>query len=114
MDEKLKQLMEELGFAIDESIRESKSIVEAIAKIKMAGYDVFMVLEATIVFNKKPENQEKAQTDTGINNLTKSKQPLGLKFTKNDEEFLGEMKISLGDDAEKQDDKKSKKRKRNG
>ena len=52
---KLKALMKELGEAINESLSESEQISEVIAKIKAGGYDVFLVLEATIGFNKADE-----------------------------------------------------------
>ena len=55
MDDKLKQLMKELGEAINESLYESEPIAEVISKIKAGGYDVFLVLEATIGFNRRDD-----------------------------------------------------------
>ncbi len=60
MDNKLKALMKELGEAINESLSESEAIGEAIAKIKQHGYDVFLVLEATIGFSKIEEEAGEA------------------------------------------------------
>ena len=48
--------MQELGNAINDSLSESDRIAEAIGEIKRAGYDVFLVLEATIGFNRRDEN----------------------------------------------------------
>ena len=45
MEEKLKELMQELGNAINESLSDSDRIAAAIGEIKRAGYDVFLVLE---------------------------------------------------------------------
>ena len=56
MEEKLKELMQELGNAINESLSDSDRIAAAIGEIKRAGYDVFLVLEATIGFNKRDES----------------------------------------------------------
>jgi len=50
--------MQELGNAINDSLSESDRIAEAIGEIKRAGYDVFLVLEATIGFNRRDENAE--------------------------------------------------------
>ena len=50
VEEPLKHLMQELGNAINDSLSESDRIAEAIGEIKRAGYDVFLVLEATIGF----------------------------------------------------------------
>ena len=58
MDEPLKHLMQELGNAINDSLSESDRIAEAIGEIKSAGYDVFLVLEATIGFNRRDESAE--------------------------------------------------------
>src|SRR3989475_12691565 len=56
LEERLKHLMQELGNAINDSLSESDRIAEAIGEIKRAGYDVFLVLEATIGFNRRDEN----------------------------------------------------------
>src|ERR1700745_337408 len=53
LEELLKLLMQELGNAINETLSDSDRIAEAIGEIKRAGYDVFLVLEATIGFNKR-------------------------------------------------------------
>ena len=53
MDDKLKGMMQELGNAINESLSDSEGISGAICEIRDAGYDVFLVLEATIGFNKR-------------------------------------------------------------
>jgi len=50
--------MQELGNAINESLSDSDRIAAAIGEIKRAGYDVFLVLEATIGFNKRTEEDE--------------------------------------------------------
>jgi hypothetical protein len=49
--------MQELGNAINDSLSESDRIAEAIGEIKRAGYDVFLVLEATIGFNKREDGE---------------------------------------------------------
>ena len=53
MDPQLKQLMKELGEAINESLAESEQIAEVVARIKEGGYDIFLVLEATIGVSKQ-------------------------------------------------------------
>ena len=50
--------MKELGDAINESLSDSDRIAAAIGEIKRAGYDVFLVLEATIGFNKREDNED--------------------------------------------------------
>jgi hypothetical protein len=53
VEENLKGLMQDLGNAINESLSDSDGISGAIGEIRDAGYDVFLVLEATIGFNKR-------------------------------------------------------------
>jgi len=53
VDDHLKELMKDLGNAINESLSESESMAEVIAEIRQSGYDVYLVLEATIGLNKR-------------------------------------------------------------
>ena len=53
MDNRLKGLMKELGEAINSSLSDSDEIAEVISRIKAGGYDVFLVLEATIGLNQR-------------------------------------------------------------
>ncbi len=52
MTPQLTQLVKELGEAINKSLSHSDPIAEVVARIKEAGYEVFVVLEATIGVNK--------------------------------------------------------------
>lgn len=91
---KLKQLMKELGEAINESLSESEQISEVIARIKSGGYDVFLVLEATIGFNKITDDAEpKAVTAAG------ARREPEFKVNSQDMKFLKSLKISLDDAA---------------
>jgi uncharacterized protein (UPF0335 family) len=93
VDPKLKQLMKELGEAINESLSESEQISEVIAKIKAGGYDVFLVLEATIGFNKMDDVEDKTLTAAGAH-----KEP-EFKVNNQDMKFLKSLRISLDDAA---------------
>jgi hypothetical protein len=48
MDQNLKRLIEKLGAALSESVAESEQIAEAIANFRRDGYDVVLLLNATI------------------------------------------------------------------
>lgn len=52
MDQKLERLMKQLGEAINDSISDSEQIAQVISRIRSDGYDIFVVLEATVGFNK--------------------------------------------------------------
>ena len=49
--------MQELGNAINESLSNSDRIAAGIEAIRRAGYDVFLVLEATIAFSKRDDDE---------------------------------------------------------
>ncbi len=57
VDKRLKSMMRELGDAINNSLSDSEEIAEVIARIKAGGYDVFVVLEATIGFNQHDQSE---------------------------------------------------------
>ena len=58
MDERIKQLLQDLGTAINESISGSEHVNEHIQRIRDEGYDLYVVLDATIGLNKQGEEAE--------------------------------------------------------
>lgn len=88
MDDHLKELMQQLGNAINNSLGESASIAEAIGEIKKEGYDVFLVLEATIGLNR---NDGGTQDAAEVEPLVVSEVP----FTQQDRAFLKALKIRV-------------------
>jgi hypothetical protein len=102
VDEPLKRLMQELGNAINDSLSESDRIAEAIGEIKRAGYDVFLVLEATIGFNRRDENGDEEEEE--IEATDEEPQPKRfeatgkIKFTSQDHRFLRALKIAVDDE----------------
>jgi predicted transcriptional regulator len=93
IDENLKELMKDLGAAINETLSNSEKISEAIAKIRGAGYDVFLVLEATIGFNRR---QEEGQAETE-ESAEQGQGQARLNITSQDLKFLKSLKISIDD-----------------
>lgn len=53
MDDKIKQLLRDLGTAINESISASDDVNRHIQRIRDEGYDLYVVLDATIGLNKQ-------------------------------------------------------------
>ena len=94
MNDRLKQLMKDLGEAINESLSESEQIAEVISRIKAQGYDVFLVLEATIGFNK---TVEEADTSAAKPVLAGSKSEAEFKINAQDLKFLKSLRISIND-----------------
>lgn len=100
MDERLKELMTELGNAINESLSDSDRIAGAIGEIKRAGYDVFLVLEATIGFNKRDEDGESGDSETQVDaeHPRKFESTGKIRLTTQDHKFLRALKISVEED----------------
>ena len=92
MDDNLKQLMKELGAAINDALSDSEEISEAIQNVRNAGYDVFLVLEATIGFNRRSKLEGEEPTASWL----KSGE-MKLKVTAQDLKFLRSLKISVED-----------------
>ncbi len=96
--------MQELGNAINESLSDSDRIAAAIGEIKRAGYDVFLVLEATIGFNKREEGEESDDAE-GVEieappETTTGRRKVGkIKLTSQDQKFLRALKISIDDEG---------------
>ncbi len=101
MDDTLKELMQELGNAINESLSESDRIAGAIGEIKRAGYDVFLVLEATIGFNKRDDDESDSDgEEAGGSNAPVHFESAGkIRLTSQDQKFLRALKISVEEEG---------------
>lgn len=102
MEDRLKELMQELGNAINESLSDSDRIAGAIGEIKRAGYDVFLVLEATIGFNKREETEEGEEGETiELEPAPESgRRKVGkIKLTSQDQKFLRALKIAIDEES---------------
>ena len=94
MNTRLKRLIKELGDAINGSLSESEQIAQVIARIKEEGYDIFLVLEATIGVSKPGE---KSSDKTSLV-TTLSSNP-EFKISDQDLKFLKSLRIKIEDDA---------------
>lgn len=94
--------MQELGNAINESLSDSDRIAAAIGEIKRAGYDVFLVLEATIGFNKREDAEDAEEGETiELNQQPETgRRKVGkIKLTSQDQKFLRALKIAIDDEG---------------
>lgn len=94
LDDKFKQLIKELGSAINESLSESDKIAEVMGRIRAAGYDLFLVLEVTIGFNRNEDASRNRRNKIG----SRRKESREFRLTTADTEFLRELKISVDED----------------
>lgn len=103
MEERLKDLMQELGNAINESLSDSDRIAGAIGEIKRAGYDVFLVLEATIGFNKREDGAEDESDSAPAEKepAPKRKFETGkIRLTSQDQKFLRALRIAVDEESQ--------------
>ncbi len=91
MDKRLNSMMKELGDAINNSLSDSDQIAEVISRIKAGGYDVFVVLEATIGFNQRDEDDAETASANPKHSDT------GVEMTAQDIKFLKSLRITLDD-----------------
>jgi radical SAM superfamily enzyme YgiQ (UPF0313 family) len=88
---RLRELIQQLGEAIHESVIESEQIAGVVQDIRKHGFDVLLMLEATIGLNEVKE---------GENETTEVSED-GTTFTKNDVNFLRSLRISIeGEDPD--------------
>lgn len=91
MDPQLKGLMKELGEAINCSVSGAKPVVDAMEKIRTQGYDVFLVLQATVGFNKRNDEPEQQAPPVDVPNSAEPE----LRITSADVHFLHSLRISF-------------------
>ncbi|MEP6715926.1 MAG: hypothetical protein ABJC09_10135 [Terriglobia bacterium] len=99
MDERLKSLMQDLGNAINESLSDSERIAESIGEIKRAGYDVFLVLEATIGFNKREDGQDSDEEEPNLEEAQEISTNGRVRFTTQDQRFLKALRIAVDEEV---------------
>jgi hypothetical protein len=89
LNQKVKKLIQKLGEAIHESVSESENIAGVVKNIREQGFDVLLMLEATIGLNEVEE--EDAATVESADESAEGP------FTKNDLSFLRSLRISLSE-----------------
>lgn len=82
-DEDRKDHQKKLEAAINQALTESSQINTAIQDIQELGFDVFLIIEATIGFNSRDGSLSSAKQST-----------VRLELTTQDEKFLRSLKIS--------------------
>ena len=86
LNQKVKNLIQKLGEAIHESVSESEDIAGVVKNIREQGFDVLLMLEATIGLNE-------VETDA-VSEEAEDEAADGP-FTRNDLTFLKSLRISL-------------------
>ena len=94
MNPRLRDLIRQLGEAIHESVIESEQIAGVVQNIRRHGFDVMLMLEATIGLNDVTEDAGDSQAQRD------AQEDEGGPFTSHDVNFLKSLRISIeGEDA---------------
>ena len=97
MTSRLRELIQQLGEAIHESVIESEQIAGVVQDIRKHGFDVLLMLEATIGLNEVSA-REAEEAEAG-SDAAGSDGP----FTRNDVNFLRSLRISIEGEEEEED-----------
>jgi len=108
LDDQLKQLLRELGQAINETVADSDRITGAIARVRSAGYDIVLKLDATIGLARREARPAKITAQDRrllqslhirVDDVDIEDEDAGVKLdlSPQDIRFLKSLKISLDD-----------------
>jgi len=90
LNQQVKDLIQKLGEAIHESVSDSEAIADVVKEIREQGFDVLLMLEATIGLNEVEEE--------GVGVRSEGNDPgheiVEGSFTRNDLSFLKSLRIS--------------------
>src|SRR5580658_3299038 len=93
MTSRLRELIQQLGEAIHESVIESEQIAGVVQDIRKHGFDVLLMLEATIGLNEVVAAAQAKKGEAG--ELAAEAGAESGTFTSNDLHFLRSLRISV-------------------
>jgi hypothetical protein len=91
LNQKVKNLIQKLGEAIHETVSESEDIAGVVKNIREQGFDVLLMLEATIGLNEVEASADETEEVT---------EETDGPFTSSDLNFLKSLRISISEDEE--------------
>src|ERR1700739_865529 len=112
LDDHLKNLLRELGHAINDTVSESERITGAIAGVRAHGYDIVLKLDATIGLQRRDGSEAPKMTtqdkrfleslriqvdQESLDHEPDKRQPSRLTMTPQDVRFLKSLRISTDD-----------------
>jgi uncharacterized protein (UPF0335 family) len=96
LNQKLRKLVQKLGEAIHESVSESENIAGVVQDIRKQGFDVLLMLEATIGLNEVEQQPAAALEPSNA----ETNQDGNETFTAQDLNFLKSLRIAVEGDEE--------------
>lgn len=99
LNQKMRKLVQKLGEAIHESVSESEQIAGVVQDIRKQGFDVLLMLEATIGLNELAERQP-GSGDEPLAVADATGQQGERTFTTQDLHFLRSLRIAVEGEEE--------------
>lgn len=93
-EKRVKEILKELSRAIQESIAASARVAESVDRMRDSGYDLFLVLQATVALRKKQED-EAAGSSASESEDEGTSATADASFTGADLEFFRELRVRL-------------------
>jgi hypothetical protein len=97
--EDVTRLAQEVSATLQRVLSESPQISQCLNRIRSEGYEVSLVLEATLGFSRTEKNGE-ADAPAGFDVRVEKAEPAPLRMTPLDKKFLRSLKITVDHDEE--------------
>ena len=95
-EDKLRRLVQNLEKSIEQAIASSPQVEECLARIREEGYELSLVLQATLAFAPRGElNQEQVDEVAGISGANVA----SFRMSSLDKKFLRSLKIAVDEEA---------------
>lgn len=100
MNKRLRSLIQKLGEAIHETVSESEDIASVVQDIRKQGFDVLLMLEATIGLNEVEQQPKQLTASAGSSGEAEAAElASGSGFTSQDLNFLRSLRIAIESEA---------------
>jgi len=99
-DEDVSRLAEEVGATLRRILAESPQVAHCLNRIRAEGYDVSVVLEATIGFTRAEKRAGGANRPPAFDVRLEKAEPAPLRMTPLDKKFLRSLKITVEEEEE--------------
>ena len=95
-EDKLRRLVQNLEKSIEQAIASSPQVEECLGRIREEGYELSLVLQATLAFAPRGElNQEQVEEVAGIGGASLA----SFRMSSLDKKFLRSLKIAVDEEA---------------
>src|SRR5258705_5218805 len=97
--EDIKRMVQEIGTTLQRTLSESPQIAHCLNRIRAEGYEVSLVLEATIGFSKAGGKETQTEVSSFDVRVERT-EPVPLKMNPLDKKFLRYLKLTIEEETE--------------